>query len=156
MPAPASAPDRTPHGGSAAPSPEPRDAVHGPTTGSAEQDILQTDRLWFDSFYRNDRAAMSRLSAPGFEIVDTREPVGKGWATGAPPQRLLTDVRIDVHGDGAVLSARMTERQVTNGAPRARESYISEVWVRHDGTWRLLGLRMASGSEVRQAADALR
>ena len=127
-----------------------------PSPGNAEQEILQIDRQWFDSFYRGDQAAMARLTAPGFEIVDTRTPAEQGWATGAPPERLLTHVRIDVHGDGAVLSARMTERQATNGTPRTRESYISEVWVRRGGFWQLLGLRMASGSEVQQAADALR
>ena len=136
------------------PSAESTEVVRRPP-GNPEQEILQTDRQWFDSFYRGDRPTLARLSAPGFEIVDSRTIAERGWTSGAPPERALTNVRIDVHGDGAVLSARMTER-IAAGAAGVRESYISEVWVRRDGVWQLLGVRLAGSSEVRQAADSLR
>jgi hypothetical protein len=121
---------------------------------SVEHQILNTDRQWFESFYRGDRASMGRLNAPGFELLDSRAVADRVVPGGAPPQRTLKDVRVDVHGDGAVLSARMIERSADGR--RERESFLSEVWVKRDGVWRLLGLRLASGAQVRQAAGSLR
>jgi hypothetical protein len=97
---------------------------------------------------------MGRLTAPGFELVDSRAPGDRFVPGSTPPQRTLSDVRVDVHGDGAVLSGRMIERSTDGG--RGRESFVSEVWVKRDGVWRLLGIRLASGAQVRQAAGSLR
>jgi hypothetical protein len=33
---------------------------------------------------------------------------------------------------------------------------VSEVWVKRDGAWRLLGIRLVSSAQVRQAAGSLR
>jgi hypothetical protein len=122
--------------------------------GSVQKEILHTDRQWFDSFYRGDRVSMGRFTAPGFELVDARGAGEKFVAGSVPPQRTLKDVRVDVHGDGAVLSARMLERSADGS--RERESFVSEVWVKRDGAWRLLGIRLVSGAQVRQAAGSLR
>lgn len=124
------------------------DASGGST---AEAQILAADRQWFDAYYRGDQAAMGRLTTTGFAMADARGAAQKA-PPGSPPHRVLQDVRVDVHGDGAVLSGRMIER---GGEGREHESFLSEVWVRREGRWRLLGVRLASGDEVRQAAEAL-
>jgi hypothetical protein len=120
-----------------------------------EQQILSADRQWFDSFYEKDRSTMSRLSAPGLEIVDTRPNDAKA-PPAQPPERQLKDVRVDVHGDGAVMSGRMIERVVTGEKTEQRDAFISEVWVRRDGTWQLLGLRLAPADEVGGSSRSLR
>jgi hypothetical protein len=141
--------------GTAVPSPEPALSPGGPaSTRSDEEQILAIDRQWFDSFYRGDRIAMSRLSAPGFELADSRSDAER-IARSVTPQRTLADVRVDVHGEGAVLSGRMIERFSKNGQTQDRESFVSEVWVKRDGRWQLLGIRLASGTEVRRAAESL-
>jgi hypothetical protein len=127
-----------------------------PAVAGAEHQIRQIDRQWFESYYRGDREGMTRLSAPGFEIVDSRAQADKAWRGGVAPERTLSDVTVDVHGDGAVLSARMIERRTAEGRTHERESFISEVWVKSDGAWRMLGLRLASGADVRRAAGSLR
>jgi len=124
------------------------DASGGST---AEEQILAADRQWFDAYYRGDQAAMGRLTTTGFALADARGAAQKA-RPGSPPHRVLQDVRVDVHGDGAVLSGRMIER---GGEGREHESFLSEVWVRREGRWRLLGVRLASRDEVRQAAEAL-
>jgi hypothetical protein len=129
-------------------------AVTHASSGSVQTEILETDRQWFESYYRGDRGSMSRLSAPGFELVDSRAAADRLASRSAPPVRMLQDVRIDVHGDGAVLSGRMIERSADGNAHSA--SFVSEVWVKRDGAWRLLGVRLASDSQVRQAAGSLR
>jgi hypothetical protein len=122
----------------------------------AEHQIRQIDREWFESYYRGDREGMTRLSVPGFEIVDSRAQADEAWRGAVAPERTLSDVTVDVHGDGAVLSARMIERRTAGGRTHERESFISEVWVRSDGAWRMLGLRLASAADVRRAAGSLR
>jgi hypothetical protein len=133
---------------------QPDVAVPDASSNSAQTEILETDRQWFDSYYRGDRASMARLSAPGFELVDSRAPADRLVPGSVPPARTLQDVRIDIHGEGAVLSGRMIERSAGSDAERA--AFVSEVWVKRDGEWRLLGVRLASDSQVRQAAGSLR
>jgi F0F1-type ATP synthase membrane subunit b/b' len=129
--------------------------AQSPAGASVEQQILSADRQWFDSFYEKDRSTMSRLSAPGLEIVDTRPNDAKA-PSAQPPERQLKDVRVDVHGDGAVMSGRMIERVVTGEKTEQRDAFISEVWVRRDGTWQLLGLRLAPADEVGGSSRSLR
>jgi hypothetical protein len=124
------------------------------TRQTAEQQILDADRQWFEAYYRNDRTTVTRLSAEGFAMTDARS-ADRRTPPGSEPARQVRDVRVDVHGDGAVLSGRMIERVAHGTEVREHESFVSEVWVRRDGTWRLLGLRLATPEEVRRAAAPL-
>lgn len=119
-----------------------------------EQQILAVDRQWFEAYYRGDQPNMTRLSAEGFAMADARG-TGRKALPGSAPERVLHDVRVDVHGDGAVLSGRMIERVGRGPGAREHESFLSEVWVRRDGRWQLLGIRLASGDQVRKAAGSL-
>ncbi|HXE80106.1 MAG TPA: nuclear transport factor 2 family protein [Vicinamibacterales bacterium] len=125
-----------------------------PASPSLEEQILAADRAWFNAFYRNDQASLTRLNAPGFALSDARAANRKAPA-GSSPQRELRNVRVDVHGDGAVLSGRMIERITRGGGTEQHESFVSEVWIRRDGAWKLLGLRLASPEQVREAAGPL-
>lgn len=138
----------------AAPAPAPAASTAAASTADDHQAILQADREWFDAFYAGNRTAMGRRAASGFELVDTRAPDRRPPAQ-ATPARRLSDVSIDVHGGGAVLSARMHERVPGDGG-REYVSYVSEVWVKPAGEWRLLGVRLAGADEIRRASEALR
>ena len=150
-------PPSTRAGGGGAAAPARRSTESRPLEAALiEQQILAADRAWFAAHYRGDRTGMSHVSAEGFALADARAREDRP-AGGAPPERLLRDVRIDVHGDGAVLSGRMIERvPAAERTVREHESFVSEVWVRRDGVWRLLGLRLASADQVREAAGPLR
>ena len=124
-----------------------------PTT--VRQQILQADRQWFDAFYRGEKTLLARLNAPGFEMVDERPPALRFGAGAEVRARALSEVRVDTHGDGAVLSARMIERVIQDGRAGQYESYISEIWIRRDGQWRLMGLRLASAGQVQESAGAV-
>jgi hypothetical protein len=56
--------------------------------------------------------------------------------------RTLDEVKVDVAGSGSVLSAKMTERVSTGGTVRELVSMLTEVWVRRDDGWRLMGVRI--------------
>jgi hypothetical protein len=68
----------------------------------------------------------------------------------AGARRSLEDVNFQVFGDNAVFSAKLTERWENTGAARMAmsESFISQIWTRRAGTWRLTDVRIVSASTL--------
>jgi ketosteroid isomerase-like protein len=110
--------------------------------------IAAAARRWLAAYTRGDRGAVADLTAPAFELLDER-PVSTRVAANQQAERSLSDATVSVSGDGAVLSARMTER-IPEGDPSTsdRTAYISQVWIRQSGSWRLLGVRIRSADQV--------
>lgn len=123
--------------------PEPAPAATGgeEPPGSTRQQIIDAERRWFDAQYRRDEQALQSLQAPGFELVDLR-PVADRPAPGVPVERIVRAVQIDTWADGAVVSGQMSERQAS-GDGREVVSLFAGTWVRREGRWQLLGLRLS-------------
>jgi hypothetical protein len=124
----------------------PAPALHEPLA-SPRNEIVRLHELWLAARSRGDYATMQQISAPDFDLLDERTEPG-------PPdteRRAITglaDMHVDIWGDGAVLSGRIVGNPVgTSG--RTSDSYVSEVWVRRSGQWRLLGVRLADSPKPR-------
>ena len=57
-------------------------------------------------------------------------------------------MRIEVAGDGAVVSATLNERATIEGQPRQFSCLVSGVWIRSDGRWRLKEVRFVDPFRV--------
>ncbi|MGH9349435.1 MAG: RodZ domain-containing protein [Vicinamibacterales bacterium] len=129
------------------PVPADRLAVSDSTPATdAEREILRITRRWFEAYFGGDPAGMAEVTTEDFSLTDQR---GQRLPTTMPDvDRSMQQVRIEVAGDGAVLSARLTERAVIDGQVRQYVSLVSGVWIRRDGRWRLMGMRFVDPADV--------
>jgi RodZ C-terminal domain/Domain of unknown function (DUF4440) len=125
-------------------------AAGEPLSPTTQLEILSADSRWFEAYYKGDHQTMVSLSTPDFSIADERDPSERLPAGATGIQRSLDQVRIEVVGDGAVLSGRLTERLAGPGDTRQQLSLISEVWIRRNGRWLLMGLRFVGGKQIQE------
>jgi len=118
----------------------------GPTPGSASgsEAVIANERAWSDAFIRHDLEALSLLLADDFVGIDGRGVVSDKAAEleeAKPPSRAnagailvseqLSDIRVRVYGDTAVLTAINTA-QFSDSTIRYRRT---TVWVRRGDRW---------------------
>lgn len=115
----------------------PAAAPADPVVSAQHAEILARHTQWLNAVARGDRNTIRALTTEGFSLRDDR--IGPGGTQGVPiAPAQLSDVRVDVAGVGAVLSARI--RPADGGQS---ESLLSEVWVRNDQQqWSLMGVRI--------------
>jgi hypothetical protein len=121
------------------------DAVRNQLASSAEQ--------WLDAYYVHDRNRMAALSSPDVAVTDARaqsERLPEGLTA---VQRTVTTPRVQVFGEAAVLTARVTERAEDPAAGRPAESvsFISQTWTLRQGAWQLNEVRIVSAGALDRA-----
>ena len=114
----------------------------------AEREILRATQQWFEAYFAGNAQAMRNIATPDFAMVDERGEGQRLPAATNAVDRGLQQVRIEVAGDAAVISARLTERANVNGQVREYVSLVSGVWVRADGMWRLMGVRFMDPAKI--------
>jgi hypothetical protein len=125
-----------------------RDTAAPPSVAVAEREILRATQQWFEAYFAGNGEAMRSIATPDFAMVDERGDGQRLPATARAVERGLQEVRIEVAGDAAVISARLTERTNVNGQVREYVSLVSGVWVRSDGNWRLMGVRFIDPARI--------
>ncbi len=122
-----------------------------PGQGSASADAEQVtagERAWSEAFLRHDLQALSKLLADDFVGIDGRGVVSDKAAELAeakPPSpgtqlpvlvgEELSDVRVRIYGDTAVLTAINTARFSSRGTASTVRYRRTTVWVRRDHRW---------------------
>lgn len=115
-----------------------------PSSDQGESEVVASERAWSDAFLRHDLTAISRLLADDFVGIDGRGVVSDKTAEleeARPPaagstaptllEEKLSDVRVRVYGDVAVLTAINTAR-FSDATIRYRRT---TVWVRRGDRW---------------------
>lgn len=131
-----------------APQPPPPKAAAGAL--SLQEEFVRAAGQWLDAYYRRDQNAMAAFSDAQVSVFDERtenERLPQGLA-GA--RRSLEDVNVQVFGESAILTARMTERWENIAVARmaTADSFVSQIWTRRAGTWRLSDVRIVSASTL--------
>ena len=71
------------------------------------------------------------------------------WQVGV--RRDLDQLELELSGDTALLTARMTERSADSAASAAQHvSRVSQIWVRRAGRWRLADVRIIGEARLNQ------
>jgi hypothetical protein len=125
-----------------------REVAAGTSVAAAEREILRATQQWFEAYFAGNGEGMRSIATPDFAMVDERADGQRLPATMRAVERGLQEVRIEVAGDAAVISARLTERATVNGQLREYVSLVSGVWVRADGSWRLMGVRFIDPARI--------
>lgn len=98
---------------------------------------------------------MNAISGTQVSVTDDRVEKERLPRGGAPVQRSLEDVRLNVVGTDAILTARMTERMEDASAGRMAQvvSFVSHMWTQRNGAWQLHDVRIVSASALNRAAQ---
>ena len=125
-----------------APAPAANDARN---SGAAEGELVPAAQRWFALYHQGEH-----LTAGGDSpnVTDDRGQ-GERPQSGSPVmQRMFDEVRVQLVGDNALYTARMTERVQTPNASNQFVSLVSQVWMRRAGMWRLMDVRLVSAGRL--------
>jgi ketosteroid isomerase-like protein len=118
--------------------------LHG---ASPSERVVAAERAWSDAFLRHDVDAIAKLLADDFVGIDGRGVVSDKAAEldearpgNAPGQPVLvgeqlSDVRVRLYGDAAVLTAINTARFSSGAAESTVRYRRTTVWVRRGDRW---------------------
>ncbi|MEQ1760444.1 MAG: nuclear transport factor 2 family protein, partial [Vicinamibacterales bacterium] len=122
--------------------PAPSAQVPVRTAAPARVDITATSRQWLDAYHRQDRVTMESLGAPSLTISDERL-ADQRFPFGLEIARAFEDEQLELSGDSAKFTAKMTERAATG----AVVSRVAQTWVRRQGQWQLQEARIVHDSQ---------
>ncbi len=113
-------------------------------------DLLGAGQQWLDAYQRRDREGMGIAAAENINITDERSVAERFPAAQNSVRRDLDQVELELTGDTALLTARMTERGDGSAAAAPYISRISQIWVRRGGQWRLADVRIIGEARLSQ------
>ena len=117
-------------------------------TGS-RPDLVQAGQQWLDAYQRRDREAMAATGADNITVSDERSVTERFPAWQNNVRRDLDQVELELTGDTALLTARMTE-QTDAGQGGEHVSRVSQIWLRRNGRWRLADVRIIGEARLNQ------
>jgi hypothetical protein len=119
-------------------------------SGNVRGEVTDADRRWFEARYAGADAALRALQAREFDLVDERRAADRPEPA-ARVEREIRSMQVDTWADHAAASGVMIEH-VSGANPRDIMSIFAETWVKRDGRWQLMGVRLTtpgSGSTTR-------
>jgi ketosteroid isomerase-like protein len=135
----------------AAPATPNEGTVGAAPTSGGRADLVSAGQQWLDAYQRRDRDGMAAAGTENVTVSDERTLTERfpAWQTGI--RRELDQVELELTGDTALLTARMTERNGDNGTTTAQHvSRISQIWVRRNGRWRVADVRIMGEGRLNQ------
>jgi hypothetical protein len=125
----------------APPEPPPTAEVSG-----ARPDLVQAGQQWLSAYQRRDREAMAVTGTDNITVSDERSVTERFPAWQSNVRRDLDQVELELTGDTALLTARMTEH--AEGGEHV--SRVSQIWLRRNGRWRLADVRIIGEARLNQ------
>jgi hypothetical protein len=105
-----------------------------------QNDIALNAQHWLDAYSRRDRDAMAAFSDQSVSVTDERPEPERLFSTSGV-KREFSDVNIQIFGESAIFTARITEQAAGR---TASEAYVSQIWNRRENSWRLSDVRIVS------------
>jgi len=119
-----------------------RDGVSG-----GRPDLVQAAGQWLDAYQRRDRDAMGTMGTENVTVSDERSVTERFPAWQGGVQRNLDEVALELTGDVAVFTARMTEHADTGAEHISR---VSQFWQRRSGRWYVTNVRIIGEARLNQ------
>ena len=118
-----------------------RDGVAG-----GRPDLVQAAQQWLDAYQRRDREAMSTMATANVTVSDERSVTERFPAWQGGVQRNLDEVALELTGDVAVFTARMTEHADAG----QHVSRVSQFWQRRGTRWYVTNVRIIGEARLNQ------
>lgn len=108
-------------------------------------DVRQAEKSWAAAVVKNDLAALDGLLssqliyAHSTGVIETKSEYLAKLKTGAQKYDAIEheSVKVEVHGDAAVVHAIVRMRGATKGEPFDNRLMMLHLWVKEAGRWRL-------------------
>jgi hypothetical protein len=119
-----------------------------PASAAVEPELATAAERWLDAYYRSDSGRMAAVAAGNMTVSDERTP-GERLPPGlGAVRRGLERVTVQLVGESAILTARMTEQSDADQS-RSYKSWISQIWIREGSRFRLLDVRLLSDAKLK-------
>jgi hypothetical protein len=115
--------------------------------GPAGSELTTAAQRWLDGYYRRDAASMASIALKEVKVSDDRTDTER-LPPGLNVRRTLDRVTTQFIGDTAILSGRVNDQADLDGRSEQSLSWISMVWMREAGVWRLMDARIISDSKL--------
>lgn len=115
----------------------------GSRSAKVEKEVLQVERKWDDAIAGRDKAALERILADDFLVVDAggittkRQLIENIMSPDVVVEPFQTeDTRIRVHGGTVIVTARFAQRGTYRGKEFSAQYRYTDVYVRRGGRWK--------------------
>jgi len=102
---------------------------------------------WLDGYYRRDAALIASIALKDVKVSDDRTDTER-LPPGLNVRRTLDRVTTQFIGETAILSGRVTDQADLDGRSQQSLSWVSLVWMRERGVWRLMDARIISDATL--------
>ena len=110
---------------------------------SVVDQILALERARNEAIVHGDAAALDRLTSDDYTFINLRGGVQlkpeivKGFASGSYryESRQISELKVRVYGDTAVVTGRSTQRGAENGLDNSGDYRFTRVYVKHGEQW---------------------
>ncbi len=111
--------------------------------------IEQLEEARNQAILKGDAAAIERMTAGDYTFVTlkgelrTKAEIVKGFASGAfkYQSRTISDLKIRVYGDTAVVTGRSVQKGIENGKDYSGDYWFTRVYVKQNGAWMTVALQ---------------
>ena len=116
--------------------------------GGGRPDLVQAAQQWLDAYQRRDRDTMSAMGTENVTVSDERSVTERFPAWQGGVQRNLDEVALELTGDVAVFTARMTEHGESGAGEHV--SRVSQFWQRRGARWYVTNVRIIGEARLNQ------
>jgi len=113
----------------------------------ANSELTTVAQRWLDGYYRRDAALIASIALKDVKVSDDRTDTER-LPPGLNVRRTLDRVTTQFIGETAILSGRVTDQADLDGRSQQSLSWVSLVWMRERGVWRLMDARIISDATL--------
>ncbi len=124
------------------------------------QELVEASGDWMEALRSRNEPGLQRILHDDFVLIASRGWDAsiidrKTWLQNAIDHWVLHDFRfedVDIHvyGDAAVMRSRFIQRATVRGRPLNFTAYLTDVWIRDEGRWRVV-TRHASPTRLNES-----
>lgn len=128
--------------------PEP---VAAPATAAVEAELLALENAWAKAYVDRDVKALERLeaddwvctSADGQVTTKAQDIADLGSGTFQATEFKMSDLKVRIYGDTAVITGRQTEVATMAGRDASAVFRVTDVWIRRNGRWQAIATHLS-------------
>ena len=118
-------------------------------SSASAPELTTVAQRWLDAYYRQDVPAMQAIAMRDMKVSDQRTPAERLPPSAESVRRTLEGMSFQFVGETAIMTARMIEQGTVGGRTPQSISWISLMWIREGGQWRLMDVQILSDAKMR-------
>jgi uncharacterized protein (TIGR02246 family) len=119
------------------------------SASSSEQEIRTLEDERNRAILKGDAAALERMTADDYSFITlrgelrTKSEIVKGFQSGSfkYDSRTISDLKIRIYGDTAIVTGRSTQKGSENGKDYSGDYRFTRVYVKQEGRWVTVALQ---------------